>query len=295
MEAEIIRQHDHPLGDYAHGRGSYQALPNGNTFMGWTQSSLHSEYAPDGKLVMEAAMKAELKSYRSYKFPWVGRPMQPPDVYSIALNGQAETTNTAVHVSWNGATEVATWKLYKTERTGRMTELVASTPRTGFETALTYQGFASFVVAEALDRDGKTLGKSEVTRTIPPSDMLSPAVLQEEKWLQDHALVPGGSNSSLPEKTFNEESKMPSKTKTTPNLGNVVLAFVGGFVCCALGGLLSLAIWMYTSRPRAVSWWRSEQLEYEQVSETDEDAKEYEHDSDGYDDKKRVRIRCPAV
>ena len=187
---------------------------------------------------MQASLKPKLKSYRSYKFPWVGRPTQPPDVQSIAATSQDEFVTTVVFVSWNGATEVQSWNLYKTNADGTTMELIASTLRQGFETELAYEGFASYVVAEAIDRNGKPLGRSEVAKTRPPSDRLNPDVLDETEWTQDHSPTSGYTGA-----------------RGLGILSNPVFAFVCGIICCVVAGLLGVATWKLRSRPEASSWW----------------------------------------
>ena len=139
--------------------------------------SLISERSPDGRILMEASWKLELKSYRSYKFNWVGRPNQPPDVYAEAkklsqADGVSETRQTVVYVSWNGATEVSRWNLYKTIADGQARDLVASVPRQGFEANLTYNGLVSYVIVEGVDRYRRPLGESVVVKTIEQEDYL---------------------------------------------------------------------------------------------------------------------------
>ena len=77
---------------------------------------------------MEAQLKAELRSYRNYKFPWKGFLQTPPDIYAMALendrkDGSAMTVNdltTFVCASWNGATEVANWLFTKQTSTAKV-------------------------------------------------------------------------------------------------------------------------------------------------------------------------------
>ena len=275
MTAELIAKYDHPRGDYAHGRGSFQLLPSGNAFLGWTQYSYHSEHKANGDLIMEATMKPELKSYRSYKCQWVGHPTAPPDVYSVANTGRDGSTTTAVYVSWNGATEVVAWNVYKATPDSETTELIASSPRRGFETGMVYQGYAEYVVVEALDRKGTVLGQSLVRKTVSTSTpTISPEVAQEESWLQEQWSAHAPSIVDRP-----------------------LYAFVGGFIACALAGLLGAAIWRCTSRPEAASksWWRSGHR-YERVSdektEVDFDADDtlaVDEDEDD-DDGKRAQV-----
>ena len=91
-----------------------------------------------------------------------------------------------VYVSWNGATEVATWNLYKTNHEGisGTNEPVAAVPRSGFETSLRYGGYATYVVVEAVDKNGDLLGRSRVVKTIVSSALSDKEVVEEEHWLQ---------------------------------------------------------------------------------------------------------------
>lgn len=140
MKGELIGEYPHPHDGYTHKRGSNHVLPNGNVFMGWADNILVSEHSPDGKVLMEAHIKPNLDSYRCYKFPWVGKPLEPPDVYASAyLSG--DDTWTMGYASWNGATDVATWKLYAWDvKEQRLGNLLVSESRNGFETELTFEG-----------------------------------------------------------------------------------------------------------------------------------------------------------
>jgi len=186
----ILAQYNHPWGSFADSRGSYQILPNGNAFVSWTYNSLFSEHAPDGRVLMQANFIHSANSYRMFKYPWVGHPSEPPDVYAHAFSNGEEINNTVttmVYVSWNGATEVAFWNLYKTDRSGKTVELiVGGAQKEGFETAISHKGYASHVVVEALDSKGQVLGKSDVFETIPPEDMFGSSVVEEAQWLEDH-------------------------------------------------------------------------------------------------------------
>jgi hypothetical protein len=62
-------------------------------------------------------------------------------------------------VSWNGATEVASWRFETGPAPGRLTA-AATRRREGFETRLDRPAGAAYAVAVALDRRGAPLGKS---------------------------------------------------------------------------------------------------------------------------------------
>lgn len=61
MRATTLREYPHPGGDgsYLNGRGGMQVLQNGNVFSCWVNGCHHSEYTPEGGLVMEAKVKQE--------------------------------------------------------------------------------------------------------------------------------------------------------------------------------------------------------------------------------------------
>jgi hypothetical protein len=196
MTAELLAHYDHPRGGISNSRGSMQFLPNGNVLMAWTYQSRQSEHAEDGRLLMEASFRDDAAhSYRNFKFPWVGRPATPPDVYGAAMdiNDTGHVTTTA-HVSWNGATEVKSWRLYKSTADGTVRSFLASAQRQGFETALSVPGYAAFIVIEARDKHDKPLefGISEVVKTSEPINMDGLDVAAEMQWLQG----PFGNSSS---------------------------------------------------------------------------------------------------
>ncbi|EME49134.1 hypothetical protein DOTSEDRAFT_142820 [Dothistroma septosporum NZE10] len=187
--ARITQSIEHPYGpgSYAPRRGNYQILPNDHVFIGWSEQATHSEHSADGKLLMDATMATEwLGSYRSYKFDFVGLPTRPPRAVSAAYASTARnSTTTMVHLSWNGATEVDSWRLYKTTETGNPMIQIGSKSRTGFETAITWDGYASYVMAEAIDKTGRAVGRTEIVKTLdPPNDAMSAAVAEELYWLQ---------------------------------------------------------------------------------------------------------------
>ncbi|KXS96609.1 hypothetical protein AC578_10431 [Pseudocercospora eumusae] len=225
MTATLISHHDHPDLGYTDRRGSYQVLSNKNVFMGWSERSLHSEHAPHGRMLMQARMLPEwLGSYRSYKFPFVGRPLQAPDVLAHAFTTVENSTIMNVYVSWNGATEVGSWNLYRTDARGRAgaTSLIARKVRSGFETEIAFDGYAKFVIVEALGKDGGVLenGRSRVFATLPAMDMLTAEVAAEELWLQQ----------------ITEGVRHGRQRLDYQSTG---IAFVGGFVLCKLLGLVA--------------------------------------------------------
>jgi hypothetical protein len=62
-------------------------------------------------------------------------------------------------VSWNGATEVASWELLAGEHADVL-EPVATVDMDGFETALEVPDDAAVIAVRALDADGTEIGRS---------------------------------------------------------------------------------------------------------------------------------------
>lgn len=68
-----------------------------------------------------------------------------------------------LHVSWNGATDVATWQVV--DEAGR---IVASAPRDGFETVLPVEADPGAQLrVRALDASGDVLGQGPVIADLP--------------------------------------------------------------------------------------------------------------------------------
>jgi hypothetical protein len=173
MIATLTEQYVQPDHKIARNQGSFQLLPNGNRFIGWGAISDVSEYALDGELLYHAKLSAG-QSFRGWKFPFVGMPAKLPDILAYSQGCTAPLT---IYVSWNGATEVRTWVFYSGDApTGPFTKL-GTFPKNGFETNVTVYPtrFAPYVYAEALDKHGTVLRKSNVVETFVPISTLAPS------------------------------------------------------------------------------------------------------------------------
>ncbi|WP_051324493.1 arylsulfotransferase family protein [Candidatus Solirubrobacter pratensis] len=143
----------HPAGVLADAEGSAQHLPGGDVFAGWGLGRRASEQDVSGKLLFDAQLPAGYDSYRAFTFAWDGRPSDPPAA-SIERNGGALTAR----ASWNGATGVTQWELLAGASAGSL-RVVASAPRTGFETTLTSGARGPFFAVRAL-AGNRLLGSS---------------------------------------------------------------------------------------------------------------------------------------
>ena len=154
----MVKAFTHPGGLLANSQGDVQVLPNGDAFVGWGAEPYFTEFSPTGEVLFDAHFAARNSSYRSYRFPWVGRPAQRPAIASEAGPGGT----VSAWASWNGDTEVATWRLLAGPNKDSLA-VVGSAPRSGFETEVTAATAGPMVEMEGLDASGKVLGRTAVT------------------------------------------------------------------------------------------------------------------------------------
>ncbi len=140
-------------------QGNTQALGNGDWFLGWGQEPFFSEVSPQGATIFDAHFPVHTQSYRSFRFPWVGVPAHPP-AFAYVSGGTGAGT---VYASWNGATQVASWRLLA-GASPRSLRPILTAPRAAFETAITVPGGTSgpYLAVQALDaiREGPGQGRS---------------------------------------------------------------------------------------------------------------------------------------
>jgi Arylsulfotransferase (ASST) len=135
-------------------QGNAQALADGNWMVGWGGLPNMTEFNAQGQVVFDAQFPRGENSYRVYRETWSGQPATSP-----SLGASTAGATTTVHVSWNGATDVASWQLLSGPNLAGLTS-VSKTPKTGFDTTITTAA-APFVEVRALNAAGKTLGTSK--------------------------------------------------------------------------------------------------------------------------------------
>ena len=130
-------------------QGDVQTLPDGNLFVGWGAEPYFSEYAPDGKLLYDAHMHGSYQTYRAYRFPWAALPTGQPAIAATSSKGHM-----TVYASWNGATQIATWRVYGGSSPNKLVPL-ANAAKNGFETAIATPRSERFVAVQALTQPGR--------------------------------------------------------------------------------------------------------------------------------------------
>ena len=158
--ATLVRSYRHPKELLVPFEGNAQFLPDGHVFVGWGAVPYATEFDAAGRVVFDLNFgkglakitqpNQDADSYRAYRFVWQGRPTGVP---------AAKIRGNKVFVSWNGATEVRSWRLIVDGTPAK------TVPKTNFETALTLSQGAKQVAVVALDKSNRELARS---KTISP-------------------------------------------------------------------------------------------------------------------------------
>jgi arylsulfotransferase ASST len=133
MTAALLRSYEHKNPLVADSQGNVQVTGEGDWMVGWGQAGYVSEINAAGQVLFDAHLPPNWESYRAFVAPWSGQPATPPAVAAIAAPGAHG--GVTVYVSWNGATEVASWNVFAGTAPTSM-KPVASAAKAGFETAI---------------------------------------------------------------------------------------------------------------------------------------------------------------
>ncbi len=172
-EAHLSAAYTHPDPPLlAPSQGNMQTLPDGNAVVGYGGVPALSEFSTNGSLLFDAHLPYDMSFYRAFRFPWSGRPSSPP-VILTNLNNTGEET--IVHMSWNGATEVASWRVLAGEHPDSF-QARTEIPASGFESSTVLTKKYAYAAVQALDSAGHVLGSSKAAAVtsyaaaLPPSE-----------------------------------------------------------------------------------------------------------------------------
>jgi hypothetical protein len=168
--ASLVRQFTHPAGLLAPSQGNLQNLPSGHALVGWGSEPHFSEYDALGRLVFDAKFYETAQSYRAFLFDWTGTPAEPPAVVARSEDGE-----TSVFASWNGATEVASWRVLAAASEGAEPVEIATAPWAGLETRISVRQPGPWFVVQALDVAGAVLATTNPVRATTTSSSPSAA------------------------------------------------------------------------------------------------------------------------
>ncbi|KAJ5691144.1 hypothetical protein N7488_011879 [Penicillium malachiteum] len=162
----VRAEYSHPDGIRSTSQGNVQVLSEpDNVMVAWGSSGAFTEFSADGEMLCDTHFApsnwfalGKVVSYRIAKGSWVGKPDTGPEAVIVSK---------ALFVSWNGATEVHSWRLetWDGEDMENMNFLTADVVRKdGFETfiAIPYSVPNVYLRVVALDKDNVVLGTSAV-------------------------------------------------------------------------------------------------------------------------------------
>lgn len=164
--ATMIWEYQGTNAEYALAMGNQQRLANGNTMIGWGSSNTTAirEVKPNGDTVFELSFLQPTDqptpyyvTYRAFRFPWVGEPLDPPALAGVKGNEQLK-----LGFSWNGSTQVASWEILAGNTPNNL-HLLTTRAKNGFETQIDLTGedaaYCLYRVV-ALDEEGTPLKQS---------------------------------------------------------------------------------------------------------------------------------------
>ncbi len=140
-------------------QGNTLSLPGGNWLLGYGGLPNFTEFDASGHVLFDATLGKNVQNFRTSLAPWSGHPTDAPAVLATPSGSAA----LAVSVSWNGATDVASWKVLGGASPSALAP-VASAARSGFQTTIVAPTAGPYVAVQALDASGAVLGTSATVK-----------------------------------------------------------------------------------------------------------------------------------
>jgi Arylsulfotransferase (ASST) len=153
-QATLVRQYAHTPPVVSVSEGSVQRLSNGNVFVGFGNNPVFAEYTQAGRQFWSGGFRSPVQFHRAFRIPWSASPDGVP--YAAA---SPTSSGTVVYASWNGATNIASWRLLAGPSPGAL-QAVTSRASNGFETGVSTSSTQAYFAVQALDSSGRVLGTS---------------------------------------------------------------------------------------------------------------------------------------
>ncbi len=143
----------------AESQGNALSLPAGNWLLGYGRLPNFTEFDASGRVLLDGTLGTNVQNFKTFLSPWEGRPTITPSVLARSAGAGA----ISLAVSWNGATEVASWRVLGGATASTLAP-VATAPKAGFQTTITAHTAGPYVAAQALDGSGAVLGTSATVK-----------------------------------------------------------------------------------------------------------------------------------
>ncbi|HEY4426878.1 MAG TPA: arylsulfotransferase family protein [Solirubrobacteraceae bacterium] len=144
----------------AESQGNAYSLPHGSWLLGYGRLPNFTEFDASGRVLLDGSLGRGVQSFKTTLAPWHARPATPPSL--VVSRGSAGALT--AKVSWNGATDVTSWRLLAGASPGALAP-VATAARQGFETTVSASARGAYVAVQALDGAGDVIGVSPALRT----------------------------------------------------------------------------------------------------------------------------------
>ncbi len=153
-QATLVHQYAHVPPVLSDGEGNLQRLPNGYVFVGFGTNPYFTEFTQPGHQLFTASFRYPVEFYRAFRYAWYGQPAGAPFVAASPTS-----SGTTVYASWNGATDIASWRVLAGPSASSLS-YVAQSPFSGFETAISAPTTQPYIAVQAIGSQGQVLGTS---------------------------------------------------------------------------------------------------------------------------------------
>ena len=118
--------------------------------------------------MFDAHLPLDMTSYRGYRFPWSAQPQSPP---AVVANDNSTSEETIVHMSWNGATDVASWRILAGQSSAALSTQETIPAGGSFEASTSLPRRFAYVAVSALSGSGSVLATSPPAPVTPYSSV----------------------------------------------------------------------------------------------------------------------------
>lgn len=143
----------------ASSQGNMLALPGGNWLLGYGGLPNFTEFDSSGHVLLDGTLGKDVQNFKTFLSPWSARPTTRP---ALAVKS-AGAGKISVAASWNGATEVASWRVLAGASSAALAP-VATAAKSGFQTTLTAPTAYPHIAVQALDGAGAVIGTSATVK-----------------------------------------------------------------------------------------------------------------------------------
>jgi hypothetical protein len=158
----LVRQFTNPAKTLlATSQGNTLSLSGGNWLLGYGGLPNFTEFDSSGRVLLDGTLGRNVQSFKTFISPWSGQPSTVPSVLAKS-NGAGVL---AVSVSWNGATDVASWRVLAGSSPCTLAP-VTVVAKSGFETTIAAVTAAPYVAVQALDGSGAVIGVSAAATVV---------------------------------------------------------------------------------------------------------------------------------